>query len=226
MGGWLKYCRQTDMTRTENPPHALRLVVIAPDLSVEDADDDTALALIERSRQLRIGLLEGGFNLIATLPADTFLSERLAQLQPDMIIVDAESDARDCLEHVVMATRDERRPIVLFTNDDDTSQVKDAVAAGVSAYIVAGLESARIRPILDVAMARFEHEQGLRLELANARDELRDRKTIDRAKAMLMQRQGLTETLAYDKLRKAAMDKGLRMGEVAQRLLDAADLLG
>jgi response regulator NasT len=212
------------MTRTENTPHALRLVVIAPDLSV--ADDDEALALIERSRQLRIGLLEGGFNLIATLPADTFLSERLAQLQPDMIIVDAESDARDCLEHVVMATRDERRPIVLFTNDDDTSQVKDAVAAGVSAYIVAGLESARIRPILDVAMARFEHEQGLRFELANARDELRDRKTIDRAKAMLMQRQGLTETLAYDKLRKAAMDKGLRMGEVAQRLLDAADLLG
>ena len=226
MGGWLEYCKQIGMNRTATPPHALRLVVIAPDLSVADADDDSALALIERSRQLRIGLLEGGFNLIATLPADTFLSERLAQLQPDMIIVDAESDARDCLEHVVMATRDERRPIVLFTNDDDTSHVKDAVAAGVSAYIVAGLEPVRIRPILDVAMARFEHEQGLRLELANARDELRDRKTIDRAKAMLMQRQGLSETLAYDKLRKAAMDKGLRMGEVAQRLLDAADLLG
>ena len=171
-------------------------------------------------------VLEGGFNLIATLPADTFLAERLAQLQPDMIIVDAESDARDSLEHVVMATRDARRPIVLFTNDDDTSHVKDAVAAGVSAYIVAGLEPTRIRPILDVAMARFEHEQGLRRELADAKDELQDRKTIARAKTMLMQRQGLSESLAYDKLRKAAMDKGLRMGEVAQRLLDAADLLG
>ena len=191
-----------------------------------DTDDEAALALIDRSRQLRIGLLEGGFNLIATLPADTFLAERLAQLQPDMIIVDAESDARDSLEHVVMATRDARRPIVLFTNDDDTSHVKDAVAAGVSAYIVAGLEPTRIRPILDVAMARFEHEQGLRQELADAKGELQDRKTIDRAKAMLMQRQGLSEPLAYDKLRKAAMDKGLRMGEVAQRLLDAADLLG
>jgi response regulator NasT len=202
------------------------LVVIAPDLSVVDTDDEAALALIDRSRQLRIGLLEGGFNLIATLPADTFLAERLAQLQPDMIIVDAESDARDSLEHVVMATRDARRPIVLFTNDDDTSHVKDAVAAGVSAYIVAGLEPTRIRPILDVAMARFEHEQGLRRELADAKDELQDRKTIARAKTMLMQRQGLSESLAYDKLRKAAMDKGLRMGEVAQRLLDAADLLG
>ena len=205
---------------------ALKIVVITADLVVDDPHNDHALEQAERSRSLRIGLLESGFNLVASLPADVFLTERLAQLQPDMIIVDAESDARDCLEHVVMATRDERRPIVLFTNNDDTSQVKDAVAAGVSAYVVAGLEPARIRPILDVAMARFEHEQGLRAELANARDELRDRKTIDRAKAMLMQRQGLSEALAYDKLRKAAMDKGLRMGEVAQRLLDAADLLG
>lgn len=208
------------------PPHSLRLVVIAPDLSSSEAADETERALIERSRQLRIGLLAGGFNLVATLPADTFLSERLAQLQPDMIIVDAESDARDALEHVVMATRDERRPIVLFTNDDDTRHVREAVAAGVCAYIVAGLAPARIRPILEVAMARFQHEQGLRRELADAKTELQERKVIDRAKGLLMQRQGLTEQAAYEKLRKAAMDKGLRLGEVAQRMLDAADLLG
>ena len=203
----------------------LRLVVIAPDLVITNPSDKAAVALIERSRQLRIGLLEGGFNLVATLPADSFLRERLAQLQPDMIIVDAESDARDSLEHVVMATRDERRPIVLFTNDDDTRHVKDAVAAGVSAYVVAGLSPERVRPILDVAMARFEHEKGLRRELADARGELRDRKTIDRAKGVLMQRQGLSEQAAYEKLRKAAMDKGMRIGVVAQQLLDMADLL-
>ncbi|MFC5519439.1 ANTAR domain-containing response regulator [Polaromonas jejuensis] len=207
-------------------PHSLRLVVIAPDLSASDAADEAGLALIERSRQLRIGLLENGYNIVAVLPVDTFLRERLAQLQPDMIIVDAESEARDALEHVVMATRDERRPIVLFTNDDDTRHVRDAVAAGVCAYIVAGLEPTRIRPILDVAMARFEHEQGLRRELADARSELNDRKVIDRAKGMLMQRQGLSEQAAYEKLRKAAMDKGLRLAEVAQRMLDVADLLG
>ena len=207
-------------------PHSLRLVVIAPDLMVADTGDEAAVALAERSRQLRIDLLEGGFNLVATLPADTFLRERLAQLQPDMIIVDAESDARDSLEHVVMATRDERRPIVLFTNDDDTRHVKDAAAAGVCAYIVAGLATSRIRPILDVAMARFEHEQGLRRELADVRTELKDRKIIDRAKGLLMQRQGLSEQAAYEKLRKAAMDKGLRLGDVAQRMLDVADLLG
>ena len=208
------------------PSQSLRLVIIAPDLGHRVADDEHASALVERSRQLRIGLLESGYNIVAVLPADTFLTERLAQLQPDMIIVDAESEARDSLEHVVVASRDARRPIVLFTNDNDTTHVKDAVAAGVSAYVVAGLAPERIRPILDVAMARFEHEQGLRRQLADARSELQDRKVIDRAKSLLMQRQDLSEEAAYARLRKAAMDKGLKLGEVAQRMLDAADLLG
>ena len=184
---------------------ALRIVVVAPDLSVDDPSDAHALRQAERSRSLRIGLLENGFNLIAVLPADTFLRERLAQLDPDMVILDAESEARDALEHVVMATRDERRPIVMFTNDSDTSRVGEAVAAGVSAYIVAGLSSERIRPILDVAMARFQHEQGLRQQLAETRSELdlrttelQERKLIDRAKGLLMQRLTLTEQQAYE----------------------------
>ena len=203
----------------------LRIVVVAPELAITDPADAYAISQAERSRSLRIGLLENGFNLVAVLPADTFLNERLTQLQPDMIIVDAESQARDALEHVVVATRDARRPIVMFTNDNDTSHVKDAVAAGVSAYIVAGLSSERIRPILDVAMARFQHEQALRQELADTKVELQDRKIIDRAKGMLMQRQGLNEQAAYDKLRKTAMDKSLKVVEVAQRMLDVADLL-
>ena len=205
---------------------ALRIVVVAPDLAITDPDDEHALQQAERSRMLRIGLLEAHFNLVATLPADVFLAERLAQLQPDLIIVDAESEARDALEHVVMATRDARRPIVMFTNDEDTTHVKDAVAAGVCAYIVAGLAPQRIRPILDVAMARFAHEQALRSQLADARTELQDRKAIDRAKGLLMQRQGLSEKAAYEKLRKTAMDKGLKLGEVARRMLEMVDLLG
>jgi response regulator NasT len=207
------------------PSQSLRLVVIAPDSLYPDASDQLAVEQAERSRLLRISLLENGYNIIAVLPTDTFLGERIAQLQPDMIVVDAESAARDALEHVVTATRDARRPIVMFTNDEDTTHVKYAVAAGVSAYIVAGLAPERIRPILDVAMARFQHEQELRRELADARSELLERKVIDRAKGLLMQRQGLTERAAYEKLRKTAMDRGLKLGDVAQRILDVADLL-
>ena len=211
----------------------LRIVVIAPDPDLVDSNDAAGHDQQSRSRSLRIGLLESGFNLVASIPADVFLTERLAQLRPDLIIVDAESDARDALEHVVMATRDARRPIVMFTNDQDSSHAREAVAAGVTAYIVAGLQSERIRPILDVAMARFQHEQALRKELDDTRNELnelsatlQDRKVIDRAKALLMERQKLSEPDAYARLRKAAMDKNLKLVEVAQRILDVADLLG
>ena len=207
-----------------NMNNHLRIVVVAPDTALNEPNDQQAQDLAERNRSLRIGLLESGFNLVATLPADVFLSERIAQLQPDMVIVDAESDARDALEHVVIATRDAPRPIVMFTNDSDPAHVRQAVAAGVTAYVVSGLSAERVRPILDVAMARFEHEQALRAELNTARTELKDRKTIDRAKALLMQRQGLSEEQAYNKLRKTAMDKGLKLAEVAQRMLDVADL--
>ena len=205
---------------------ALRIVVVAPDLAVPDPDDLHAVSQVERSRSLRIGLLEGGFNLIAVLPADSFLEQRIAQLQPDLVIVDAESEARDALEHVVTATRNDPRPIVLFTNDSDTSHVREAVAAGVSAYIVAGPAPQPIPPRPGVAMARFQHEQALRAELDSARTELQERKLIDRAKGILMQRQGLSEQAAYEKLRKTAMDKGLKLAQVAQRVIELADLLG
>lgn len=206
--------------------HPLRIVVIIPDLAILDDQEEHARQQLERSRSLRMGLLEAQYDVVATLPADVFLHERIAQLRPDLIIVDAESEARDALEHVVMATRDQRRPIVLFTNDPDTTHVPDAVAAGVCAYIVEGLSPQRIRPILQVAMARFQHEQALRAELKDARDELKDRKTIDRAKGILMQRQALSEKEAYDRLRKLAMDKGVKMVQIAQRMIDAAELLG
>jgi len=203
----------------------LRVVIVLPvTLSIEP--DDEEVAEVERTRILRIALLEAGYNVVATLPGDSFLPERLTQIQPDMIVVDAESQGRDILEHVVMATRHERRPIVMFSDDEDTSYVRKAIAAGVSAYVAAGTPNEHIKPVLDVAMARFEHEEKLRRELADARNQLEERKVIDRAKGLLMTRQGLSEEDAYKRLRKAAMDKGIRLAEVAQRLVDAADLLG
>ena len=207
------------------PPALLRIVIVAPDSLATDSTDAASETEVRRSRWLRIGLLESGYNIVAVLPADVFLPDRLAQIAPDMIVVDAESEARDTLEHVVMATRDARRPIVLFTEDNDTSHVKQAIAAGVTAYVVAGLAPERIKPVLEVALARFQHEESMRQELAAARNELSGRKVIDRAKGILMRSQGIAEEEAYARLRKTAMDKGLRVAEVAQRVIDVADLL-
>jgi len=204
----------------------LRIVVVNPTIHDGSEDDESLHAQTERARILRIGLLEAGFDIVASLPSDMYLPERIAQLQPDMIIVDAESDARDVLEHIVIATRDERRPIVMFTESDDTESMEAAVAAGVSAYIVAGLKSERIKPVLNVALARFRREQKLLDELSDTKSKLAERKVIERAKGLLMQRQGFSEEQAFQKLRGMAMSKNLKLSEVAQRILDVEDLLG
>ncbi len=205
--------------------YTLRIVVVAPEPLGRDLADAQDAGELERSRHLRIGLLEGGYNIVAVLPADVYLHERLAQISPDMVIVDAESRARDTLEHVVIATRDARRPIVLFTDDADTSHVGDAIAAGVTAYVVAGLAPERIKPVLEVALARFGHEEAMRRELADARLQLSERKVVERAKGILMSRHALSEEDAYRRLRRTAMDRGLKLAEVAQRVVDVAELL-
>ncbi|RZA34751.1 MAG: ANTAR domain-containing protein [Lysobacteraceae bacterium] len=206
-------------------PH-LRIVVVNP-ASTPGAERDAALAeQARRSAALRIGLLESGYDLVASLPADVFLPERIAQLQPDMIIVDSESDARDVLEHIVIATRDARRPIVLFTEDDAPASMDAALDAGVSAYIVAGLQAERVKPVLDVALARFRREQKLLDELQGTRQKLAERKIVDRAKGLLMTRYQLTEDQAYQRLRSMAMNKNLKLADIAQRLIDVEDLLG
>ena len=203
----------------------LRIVVVNTVWSLEDADDEAARAHSERSRALRIGLLQAGYNIVAAIPGDFYLQERIAQLQPDIIIIDAESDARDVLEQIVIATRDAPRPIALFTEDASESHMAVAMEAGVSAYVVAGLQTERIKPVLDVAMARFNADQKLRTELSDTKAKLAERKTVDRAKGLLMTRHKLSEEEAYQKLRRLAMDKNLKVVDIAQRILDVADLL-
>ena len=212
------------MTSSRTQP--LRIVVVNT-IVEHGVHADTALAAqVLRGNALRIGLLESGFDIVASLPADLYLPERIAQLQPDLIIIDAESDARDVLEHIVIATRDERRPIVLFTEDGATASSDAAMAAGVSAYIVAGLQAERILPVLNVALARFRQEEKLRAELSESRHKLLERKVIERAKGLLMTHHGLTEEQAYQRLRSMAMNKKLKLADIAQRILDVEDLLG
>jgi response regulator NasT len=209
------------------PPSVARTlrIVVVNTVAGQDAGDAVPAAQARRNTALRIGLLESGYDIVASLPADIFLPERIAQIQPDMIIIDSESDARDVLEHIVIATRDERRPIVMFTDDTTASSMESAIAAGVSAYIVAGLQSERVKPVLDVALARFRREQKLLDELTDTRRQLAERKLVERAKGLLMARSGLTEDQAYQKLRTMAMNKKLKLAEVAQRILDVEDLL-
>jgi two-component system, response regulator / RNA-binding antiterminator len=180
----------------------------------------------ERAAVLREGLVMAGHAVAASLASPIELLRAVEELQPDVIVIDTESPTRDVLEHVVIVSQSSPRPIVMFSTDSGGETIRDAVRAGVSAYIVDGLEATRVNAIVQVACARFEEFQRLKAELAEANLKLSDRKLVERAKGLLMRSRGLSEEDAYHALRKLAMSKKLRLGDVAQQVIDTAELLG
>jgi response regulator NasT len=180
----------------------------------------------ERIAVLRQGLESAGYEVVAALAAPIELLRAVEQAQPDVIIIDTESPSRDVLEHVVMISRDQPRPIVMFASDAAPEAIREAVRAGVSAYIVDGLDATRVKSIVEVAVARFGEYQRMRAELAEANLKLAERKRVERAKGILMKSRGMGEDEAYQALRRMAMDRGKRIGEIAQQLIDMAELLG
>ncbi len=179
-----------------------------------------------RVRLIRDELVAQGHEVVGVMDSGRVIHDAVEQLRPDAVIVDSESPSRDTLEHLAVLSSRNPRPVVVFAEDEADDPMRRAMAAGVSAYVVAGLQPQRVASVLRVAIARFEQDRQLRVELAEARQQLSQRKVIDRAKGLLMKRQGLAEDEAYALLRKTAMDKGLKLAELAQRLVDAADLLG
>ena len=180
----------------------------------------------ERVELLKVPLMAAGHEIIARVHPEDDLQARVQEWKPDVIIVDMDSPSRDTLEQMRCITRDQPRPIVMFAESEDRNLIQDAVQAGVSAYIVDGLGHKRVIPILEVAIARFNEFQNLRRELEETRLSLAERRTLDRAKALLMEQRGWTEKQAYQALRKMAMDRNLRMGQVAEQLVAMFELMG
>ena len=180
----------------------------------------------ERAAVLREGLVVAGHDVVASLSSPLELLRAVEDLRPDVIVIDTESPTRDVLEHVVMVSQSSPRSIVMFASDAGGAAIRNAVRAGVSAYVVDGLDSARVDSIVEVACARFAEFQRLKIELAEAKLKLSERKLVERAKGLLMQSRGLSEDEAYHALRKLAMSKKQRLGETAQQLIDAAEFLG
>lgn len=183
-------------------------------------DDDTGRASI-----LREALQTAGHAVVAEVRSAVELMARVRDVRPDVIIIDRDSPDRDTLEHICIVSRDDPRPIVMFTQDKDQKMMRAALKAGVSAYVVDGLSAERVRPIVDVALARFEQWQAMRQELDQAQASLAERKVIERAKGIVMKQRGCSEEEAYRLLRKTAMDRNLRLALVAESVIAMADLL-
>jgi response regulator NasT len=175
---------------------------------------------------LRQALAGLGYDMLAEVATPAALPRIVEEQRPDVVIIDTESPSRDTLEHLAVMNETAPRPVLMFSHDADQQLIHAAVSAGVSAYLVEGLAAERLAPILEVALARFAREVQLRKRLAAAENELADRKLIDRAKRLLMDRRKMSEPDAYAALRKRAMDQGMKLAEVARQLVSMADLLG
>ena len=192
-------------------------VLVVTDPLAQTSDDALAISS---------ALADAGHLVLGVRAGDASLPEAMARLKPDMVVVKSDSAVRDVLEHIVVATRDARRPIVMFTDDTDRPTMRSALGAGVSAYVVKGLKPERVQAVIDVAVERFAAEQALRSELQAARSELADSKTIARAKRLLMSKKYLNEPQAHRFLQDLAMKKGLKLREAADRVIDVESLLG
>ena len=178
-----------------------------------------------RADQLDAALSENGFDVIAKLTSTFDLVAQVERLQPDVIIIDTESPNRDTLEHIVVMGQSKARPIVMFSADHSSDTIQAAVRAGVSAYMVAGTDISLIKPIINAAIANFNEFQRLKTELADASSKLEERKLVERAKGLLMKQKKMSEDEAYHAMRKLAMERNLRLVDVARQLLAVADLL-
>lgn len=172
------------------------------------------------------GLAASGLSDITVLIERHGLVSRIEELSPDVVLIDLGNPRRDELEELFAVSRAISRPIAMFVDQSDNHSIEAAIDAGVSAYVVDGMKPERIRSVLDVAIRRFHAFARLRTELDEARGQLAERKAIDAAKALLMKKRALDEPAAYAALRKAAMDSGRKIGDVADALLTAEKLMG
>ena len=182
-------------------------------------DDST-----ERSITLTNILNECGYGEITVcLPSDCIL-DLVEEINPQVILIDVLSPTRDTLEQLTTIRDEHPTPVVLLSQNDNLQTIEEAVKCGVTAYISNEINAAQAKPIIDTAMLTFASFQRLKSELGKAQRKLEDQKVIQRAKGILMSDHNLSEEVAYQKLRKFAMNEKRSMVDVANQLIEVKKL--
>jgi len=195
--------------------------MVAASLSILVIDENRIRAAV-----IEAGLRDAGHDRVTLVHDVAGIARRIAEIEPDVIVIDLENPNRDMLENMFQLSRTVKRPIAMFVDRSDRASIEAAVEAGVSAYIVDGLRQERVKPILDMAVSRFNAFSRMARELEEVRGELQARKLVDKAKRILMQSRGLSEEASYALLRKTAMNQNRKISEIADSLITAAGLLG
>ena len=188
------------------------------------------IAIIDESAA-RASIIEEGLaqiegSQIFLLTGRRGLLRKIDEIEPDVVLINLGNPSRDVLEEYFAVSRVLARPIAMFVDESDEEAIAASIDAGVSAYVVDGLAANRIKPLLDLAVRRFNAFARLQSELAEAQGKLAERETIDRAKRILMDGKGIAEPEAYAELRKKAMQSGKRIAQIAEAVVTAHDLLG
>lgn len=191
--------------------------------------DNLSIVVVEKDRDRALLIVDSlrasGDHEIFVISEEAGLARRISERNPDIVLVDVTSPSRDMIEELTLASSPMERPVAMFVDRSDHGLTKAAIEAGVSAYVVDGLQGDRIKPIIDAAIARFHMFHQVRAELEQTKRALQERKVIDRAKGILMKAQGIDEDAAYALLRKTAMTQGRKIVDVAEALVTTAGLL-
>ncbi|WP_171097715.1 MULTISPECIES: ANTAR domain-containing response regulator [unclassified Ruegeria] len=179
----------------------------------------------ERAFAIVDALKEAGDADVFVIGNVSGLARQIAVHDPDIVLIDIDNPSRDMLEELTVASSPLERPVAMFVTGAAGGLAKAAVEAGVSAYVVDGLQAERIKPVIDTAIARFQVLRQMRVELAETRRALEERKVIDRAKGLIIKAKGVSEDEAYALLRKTAMNQNRRVADVAEALVTASGLL-
>jgi response regulator NasT len=193
------------------------------------ANAQLTVAVIDPSRAraaiVEEGLRAAGVDRVVIIADTEDLLRRLADVNPDVVVIDLENPSRDLLEQMFHLSRLVARPVAMFVDQSDTAMMQAAIDAGISAYVVDGLKPERVKAIIDIAILRFSAFARLQRELSEAKSELADRKVIERAKGLIMSAKGLSEDEAYALLRRTAMNEKRRLAEIASSIVTAAEVL-
>lgn len=176
----------------------------------------------ELSSELESAIVESGHEFVARVAMQSGFVQRLAWLSVDLIILSVACVTREMVKELQLLSI----PVVIFAAQKGEMETDEVIHSGVSAYVVDGFKKERVAAVIELAQARFKQVQTLTSELTRTRQELEERKDIDRAKGIIMKQKGCGEDDAYRALRKTAMDQNKRVGEVAKNIVSLAGLLG
>jgi two-component system, response regulator / RNA-binding antiterminator len=181
---------------------------------------------VDRALLIEQALRAAGHTSVKTIHQLKGVAREIEAHAPDVIVMDLGNPDRDFLEHMFRLSKSLRKPIAMFVDQSSDEAMLNAVEAGVSAYVVDGLKRKRVKPILDLAIARFRSFEKLRGERDDAIQALDERKQVERAKGILMHQQNLSEPDAFEMMRSGAMNKKQSLADIARAIINAAQISG